>query len=220
MPPRSAAACRHPALAISSKAASSAQGRGKTQGWGEPREVPKTASPNLPSFKEGLPLFPALPSTTWLQGDARGGMLGKDARGEMLGKDARGGMLGEARSHSSALLLRAAGDWRRVTSPLPRRGSRASPAIFGSGTSAYRREARALPPHRLTGRVPPREGERAEPKPPPHWKALRRRGAQPDGRPPLGQDWIAANEPGGLAGGSGEGNAGVQSCEASASSRH
>lgn len=47
------------------------------------------------------------------------------------GGDARGGMLGEARSHSSALLLGAAGDWRRVTSPLPRRGSRASPSITG-----------------------------------------------------------------------------------------
>lgn len=82
------------------------------------------------------------------------------------GGGARGGMLGEARSHSSALLLGAAGDWRRVTSPLPAAGAehhRASPAIFGSGTSAYRREARDVPPHGPTSRVSPREGQRAEP---------------------------------------------------------
>jgi len=71
-------------------------------------------------------------------------------------------MLGEARSHSSALLLGAAGDWRRVTSPLPRRGRRAAPAIFGSRTNAYRQEARAVPPQRAHR---PREGERARAEP-------------------------------------------------------
>lgn len=124
------------------------EGEGKPQGWGKPRWG---GSPKLqPIFpfpiEEGSPPFSwRTAATTCSQGDARGGMLG------------------EARSHSSALLLGAAGDWRRVTSPLPRHGRRASPAIFGSGTSAYRREACASPARGLTGREPPGEESRTKP---------------------------------------------------------
>lgn len=102
---------------------------GESQG-GAPQNCRHGVQPHIsiPS-KEGSPIFPGT-----------GGC-------HPLRRDAWGGMLGEARSHSSALLLRAAGDWRRVTSPLPRHGNRASPAIFGSGTSAYRQEAHTVPPH-------------------------------------------------------------------------
>ena len=122
------------------------KGEGNPGLGGDPQNCRRRVQPHvsLPT-KEGPSLFLAHATTACSRGDARRWMLG------------------EARSHSSSLLLGAAGDWRRVTSPLPRRGSRASPAIFGSSTSTYRREARAVPPHGLTSRVPPREGERAEP---------------------------------------------------------
>lgn len=106
--------------ASSSKAASSAR-PSEREREGKPRAGRK---PNRGSPKLGLD--PHRPSRH-----------GKDpvflahAAAGCSGGDARGGMLGEARSHSSALLLGAAGDWRRVTSPLPRRGSRASPSITG-----------------------------------------------------------------------------------------
>jgi len=85
-PPRSAAACRHPALAISSKAASSArlsERERETQGWGwggEPRRggspKPQSAGSSPPSPHQGK--VPPLPSSG---GDAREGCSGRDARG-------------------------------------------------------------------------------------------------------------------------------------------
>lgn len=175
-----------------------------------PKLQAQGSAPHLPSHQgRGPPIFP----------------------GTTRPPPAPGGMLGEARSHSSAPLLGAAGDWRRVTSPLPRHGSRASPAIFGSGTSAYRQEARAVPPNGHAGRIAPTgrgtgkagcaDSPGPLPKPPARCDTVEEKSpvgqagvlcARSTGKPSTGAGWRPF-KPGGLAGGNGEGDARMRSRE-------
>lgn len=175
-----------------------------------PKLQAQGSAPHLPSHQgRGPPIFP----------------------GTTRPPPAPGGMLGEARSHSSAPLLGAAGDWRRVTSPLPRHGSRASPAIFGSGTSAYRQEARAVPPNGHAGRIAPMgrgtgkagcaDSPGPLPKPPARCDTVEEKSpvgqagvlcARSTGKPSTGAGWRPF-KPGGLAGGNGEGDARMRSRE-------